>query len=104
MSETEFRGWKVEFSKAAKKGRDSLPVKFKAIFDLLVKEIEVGGPVRKDWPNYGKLYKGPRIPDNALHCHLNKGQPRYVVCWIVKDKTFKKVEMFYVGTHEKAPY
>ncbi len=38
------------------------------------------------------------------HCHLKKGHPTYVVCWRVTSKQLKTVEVYYVGTHEKAPY
>lgn len=64
----------------------------------LIGDIEKGGPVRGDWPNYGKL------TGNRHHCHIKKGQPTYVVVWEVQDKTIKLVEVIYVGTHEKAPY
>lgn len=103
MNESKFH-WKVEFSNAAKKGRKDLPDKIRALLDALVKEIEVGGPIRKDWPNFSKLSKGPRIPDGTYHCHLKKGKPTYVACWNVRDKKINFVEMIYAGTHEKAPY
>ena len=64
----------------------------------LIGDIEAGGPVRGDWPNYGKL------GDARHHCHLKKGQPTYVAVWEVQDKKIKLVEIQYVGTHEKAPY
>jgi hypothetical protein len=38
------------------------------------------------------------------HCHLIKGRPTYVACWEVKDPKNKILEVYYVGTHEKAPY
>jgi hypothetical protein len=62
----------------------------------LIKEIEVMGPVRGDWPNYGKL------SGNRHHCHIKKGRPTYVVAWRVIDP--ETVEVTYVGTHERAPY
>ncbi len=36
---------------------------------------EAGGPVRGDWPNYGKLAK------HRHHCHIRKGRPTYVAVW-----------------------
>jgi hypothetical protein len=59
------------------------------------------GPTVSDWPNYGKL-KGKK--NDLRHCHLQKGKPTYVCCWKVKDKKRKIIEVYYVGTHEKAPY
>jgi hypothetical protein len=59
--------------------------------------MELLGPYRDNWANYGKLSK------DQYHCHLKKGNPSYVVCWQVdKDNTY--IEVNYVGTHEKAPY
>lgn len=70
---------------------------------VLIREIEKKGPWRNNWPNYG-LLKGKGGSDN-LHCHLNKkGRPTYVACWRIEDKKIKIVEVYYVGTHEKAPY
>ena len=66
-------------------------------FVALVREIEEKGPVRGNWPNYGKLSDKVRH-----HCHLKKGKPTYVACWEEKGK--EEIEVYYVGTHEKAPY
>lgn len=98
--------WKVEYSNKAGKQKKTLPEKIQALADLLAKEIEVAGPLRTNWPNYGPLHKDRRkgIPDNAYHCHLKKGKPTFVACWYVVDKKIKFVEIYYVGTHEKAPY
>lgn len=38
-----------------------------------------------------------------FHCHLRKGHPTYVACWEA-DVQAKKIEVFYVGSHEDAPY
>jgi hypothetical protein len=64
----------------------------------VILEIELGGPVRGNWPNYGKL------DDTRYHCHIRKGKPCYVAVWQVTDATIKLVKVNYVGTHEKAPY
>jgi hypothetical protein len=65
---------------------------------LLLREIEIGGPVRGNWPNYSKLDK------KRHHCHLKKGNPTYVAVGEVADKEIRLVEVIYAGTHEKAPY
>ena len=64
----------------------------------LMAEIEMAGPVRGNWPNYGKL--GPGLH----HCHLKKGRPTYVALWEETEREIRLVEVIYVGTHEKAPY
>lgn len=67
-----------------------------ALYQLMV-DIQRTGPVRGDWPNYGKL------ADGRHHCHLKKGHPTYVAVW-TEDKQTITVEIVYAGTHEKAPY
>ena len=65
---------------------------------FLAHEIARNGPVRGDWPNYGKL--GP----HRHHCHLKQGQPTYVAVWEEVAGEIRLVEITYAGTHEKAPY
>jgi len=65
----------VEFTNRARKQKGKLPIRVQEILFLLVREIEVGGPVRGDWPNYSKL------SDRVHHCHLKKGRPTYVAVW-----------------------
>ena len=60
--------------------------------------VHMTGPVRGDWPNYGKLGPGRH------HCHLTKGRPCYVAVWEERDNEIKLVEITYAGTREKAPY
>ena len=90
--------WRVVLSGKASKMYRKLPEGIKRIVILLAKEIELLGPVRGDWKNYGKL--GVELH----HCHLKSGRPTYVACWRILDKTERLVEVYYVGTHEKAPY
>ena len=90
----------VHFKKRAQKQFDELPGNIQEAVDFLVQEIVVLGPMRSNWKNFGKL-KGL---ENQFHCHVKSGRPTYVVCWEVMDKKVKIVEVYYVGTHEKAPY
>lgn len=90
--------WTVKLSRSAEKQKAKLSKPLRQILYALVADIEAGGPVRGDWPNYGKL------SDGKHHCHLKKGNPTYVAVWEVQDKKIKLVEVHYVGTHEKAPY
>ncbi|MFH1727802.1 MAG: cytotoxic translational repressor of toxin-antitoxin stability system [Pseudomonadota bacterium] len=76
-----------------------LPHKIQFLLSTLFKEMENYGPVRGNWPNYSKL------SENKHHCHITKkGKPSYVVCWELIDKKIKIIEVYYVGTREKAPY
>jgi hypothetical protein len=89
--------WRVELSKRAEKSLGKLPAPVINALALLIRDIESTGPVRGDWPNYGKL--GPK----THHCHLKKGRPTYVAVWAETDTGYV-VEVTYAGTHEKAPY
>ncbi len=90
--------WTVTSEKKVRKQVRKLPLSVKENLFALLLDIEIDGPVRGNWPNYGKLGR------NRHHCHLKKGHPTYVAVWEVKDYQIKLVEVTYVGSHEKAPY
>ena len=90
--------WQVDLSNKARKQKDSLPKTIKEQLLFLVRDIESYGPVRGDWPNYGKLKPGQH------HCHLKKGRPTYVAVWEERNQEIRLIEVTYVGTHEKVPY
>ena len=89
--------WIVTLHRKVDKELPSLPVAVQRHLFRLVFEIELMGPVRGNWDNYGKLEKGKH------HCHLKKGRPTYVAVW-TEDKENITVEVVYAGTHENAPY
>jgi mRNA-degrading endonuclease RelE of RelBE toxin-antitoxin system len=98
--------WQVEFTKKAVKQVSKLNARPKAALRLLVEDLKTYGACPGNaWPNYGKLkaQKGQANEDRR-HCHLIKGKPTYVCCWTVVDSYLKQIEVYYVGTHEKAPY
>ena len=90
--------WKVYFSKKASKQFAKLNQRIKDDIDALVLDLEYDGPMLPQWNNFSKLNK------NEYHCHIKKGKPTYVACWRVFNKKEKLMEIYYVGTHEKAPY
>lgn len=90
--------WKVELAGQAKKAQKILPKNALNTFFLLVFELK-NGPIKKEWPNFSSL-KGMK---DHYHCHIEKGRPTYVVCRSA-GKANKKIEVYYAGTHEKAPY
>ncbi|HPA45654.1 MAG TPA: cytotoxic translational repressor of toxin-antitoxin stability system [bacterium] len=94
----EEKNWTVTISTKLMKRARRLPRRVLDSLDLLVKEIRSYGPVRGNWPNYGKLNV------TRHHCHLCKGKPTYVAVWEVRNKNVRLVEVIYVGTHEAAPY
>jgi mRNA-degrading endonuclease RelE of RelBE toxin-antitoxin system len=90
--------WQVELTRKVNRQIAGLPEHVTARLFALLKEIESTGPVRGNWPNYGKL------ADRVHHCHIKKGHPTYVAVWEEMEHGIRIVEVKYVGTHEKAPY
>lgn len=90
--------WTVGVTDKAAKAIYRLPESVRARLVALVLDIEAGGPVRGNWPNYG------RLGVNLHHCHKKKGRPTYVAIWESVDNAARLIEVKYVGTHEKAPY
>lgn len=95
--------WIVTFSREAGKQynkllRNGSKPSINDTIDLLVQDIQKRGEEQPSWPHFGPLGK------NHFHCHLRKGRPTYVACWKIIDKKTKKIEVYYVGTHEGAPY
>lgn len=90
--------WDIIAKRQVQKQVEKLPDKIRIVFDLLLMAIRNEGPVRHDWPNYG------RLGENVHHCHLKKGRPTYVAVWEVTDKKIRLIEVLYAGTHEKSPY
>jgi mRNA-degrading endonuclease RelE of RelBE toxin-antitoxin system len=90
--------WTVKIMRRALKQVDRLPVNVRENLTDLIRDMELHGPVRGNWPNYS------RLSENRHHCHIKKGQPTYVTIWEVTNKGIKLIEVTYAGTHEKAPY
>ncbi len=94
--------WSVRFTKTAFKQAGMLNDKVILVLQLLVDDLEKKGPAPgKHWHNYGKLHLKKR--EDKRHCHLIKGNPTYICCWNVYNDE-RCIEVYYVGTHEKAPY
>jgi hypothetical protein len=92
--------WDVRLSNRAKSNYEKLKrngskPSIASLVNFLLLELETLGPLRSNWPNYGKL------GETCYHCHLKKGRPTFVACW---KATGNKIEVYYVGTHEGAPY
>ena len=95
--------WSVKFSHTAEKQykklkRSGTRPSINDVIDLLIIELQNGGPIRNNWPNYSRMTNG------YYHCHLKKGRPTYVACWVLMNEKNKQIEVIYVGTHENAPY
>ena len=96
--------WKVFFTSSAEKQARKLPTNVREVLARLIRDLEQDGPIQKEWSHFSPLKKGRNIPQNSYHCHIKSGRPTYVVCWLIQDKKIQIIEVYYVGTHENAPY
>ncbi len=105
MSELEKAGlWQVIYSSSAGRQKKKLPEPVISQLAALTWDLENHGPIQPEWSHYSPLKRSKNVPPHAYHCHIKSGRPTYVVCWQVIEKTIKIIEIFYVGTHENAPY
>lgn len=95
--------WVVEHIGQAKRAlkdiSNHLSANARKSYALLLGELRSLGPQRHTWPNFSKM----NGKNDEYHCHIEKGRPTYVACWRANKKK-KIIEVYYVGTHEKAPY
>ena len=87
--------WNVTFTSKAEKQAHKLPRRERDLLALLVRELQLAGPVQPGWKNYSKLGK------DTYHCHLSY---KWVACWRVEDSQLKLIEIYYAGSRENAPY
>ncbi len=96
--------WHVAFTAKAKKQAGSIPSDIQRLVFFLVRDLLMeNGPIRPHRPHYGKL-KGTAGAAELHHYHLKQGRPTYVAVWRMADAEEKRIEVIYVGTHEKAHY
>ena len=86
--------YEVVFSKSAKKGISDLSEIDRKKLNRLVDALKVSGPMQPSFRNFSKL--GP----NTYHCHLSY---HWVACWRNENGKLL-IEVYYVGSREKAPY
>ena len=80
MTYTGTMSWKIKIPTKVGKQIIKLPRAAQAATLLLIRDLEKNGPATGGgWKNYGKL-KG--MPGDKRHCHLSKGRPTYVCCWL----------------------
>jgi len=86
--------YQVTIKRKAEKDLTRLPEGVKKLFYLLVEDLKAEGPHQNTWPNYSPL------EENKYHCHLKYN---WVACWIWFKESIE-IEVYYVGSREKAPY
>ena len=84
----------VRIKKKVARGLTKLPASVQKLLFLLLADLQSEGPIQKSWRNFSPL------GEDRYHCHLNY---RYVACWTCHDKDIV-IEVYYVGSREKAPY
>ena len=86
--------YEVKIKKKVLRDLKKLPKNVQKLLFLLIEDLKDDGPIQKSWHNFSPLGK------NAYHCHLNY---RYVACWTYQQGEIE-IEVYYVGSREKAPY
>lgn len=86
--------YEVRIRKKAARGLMKLPADVRKLFFLLVADLQADGPIQKSWRNFSPL------GEDRHHCHLSY---RYVACWTCRKNDIV-IEVYYVGSREKAPY
>ena len=84
----------VRIKKKVARGLKKLPQHVQKILFMLIEDLKADGPIQKSWQNFSPLAK------NQYHCHLTH---RYVACWTHNEGEIE-IEVYYVGSREKAPY
>jgi hypothetical protein len=92
--------WYVGLTVKALRNLTRIPLGVRESFQILLADLEYSGPIKSNWPHYGKI-SGWK---DCYRCHLQRGRPTYVAVWKVLSQTEKIIEVTYVGTHEKARY
>ena len=86
--------YEVKIKKKVARGLNKLPMNARKLLFLLVEDLKADGPIQKTWNNFSPL------GDSRYHCHLNY---RHVACWTCREGEIE-IEVYYVGSREKAPY
>jgi mRNA-degrading endonuclease RelE of RelBE toxin-antitoxin system len=86
--------FEVKIRKKALRTLEKLPENVQKLLFLLIEDLKDDGPIQKSWHNFSPLGK------DAYHCHLSY---RYVACWTCRRGEIE-IEVYYVGSREKAPY
>jgi len=85
--------YQVSIKKKANRNLRKLPKDIQQLLFLLIADLKADGPIQMRH-NFSPL------GENKYHCHLSY---RYVACW-TWEKGKIEIEVYYVGSREKAPY
>jgi hypothetical protein len=86
--------YKVFVTKKVMKTINRMPLPIQMKMANLLEDLEAKGPIQTQWPNYSRLTEG------RYHCHLSY---KWIACWYYEDNDLK-IEVYYAGSRENAPY
>lgn len=86
--------YKVIVKKRVTKRIEKAPQSVQLLFDDLIHDLQQNGVIQKEWKNFSAL------GENKYHCHLTYS---WVACWY-SEKESIKIEVYYAGSREDAPY
>ena len=86
--------YNVVMKRKVVRGLQKLPVWVQKKMTILAKDLQEKGPEQPAWQNYSKLSQ------TEYHCHLGTS---WVACRHHQKNTII-IEVYYVGSREKAPY
>ena len=86
--------YQVRVKKKIDRGLRKLPRQVRQLLFLLIADLQADGPIQRNWQNFSSL------GGDRYHCHLTY---RFVACWTCKKGEIV-IEVYYVGSREKAPY
>jgi len=86
--------YEVRIKRKIERGLRKLPSEVQKLLYLLLADLQADGPIQKGWRNFSPLGQ------DRYHCHLNY---KYVACWTCRTGEIV-IEVYYVGSREKAPY
>jgi mRNA-degrading endonuclease RelE of RelBE toxin-antitoxin system len=86
--------YEIRLKRKVERGLRKLPSDVQKLLYLLAADLKADGPIQKTWRNFSPL------GSDRYHCHLNY---KYVACWTCRKNEIV-IEVYYVGSREKAPY
>ena len=86
--------YEVRIGKKALKGIAKLGKKEREMLAKLISDLRRSGPSQPAYPHFSAL------GGSRYHCHLSY---HWVACWY-NEKGNIKIEVYYVGSRESAPY
>jgi len=96
---------RIQYTKKALKGRNSLSGNEKAILEALEQDLRetAGKPLGRGWQSLGPV---KQYAANAWHCHFTRNK---VAVWLIETDGKGQARVVlcrfeYVGTRGKAPY